>query len=372
MRVAAVLLSLMLVGVAAAQEANQPSSLAIRFQLNDNAASFVPILGSRGALGFTASPWQTKDHKYSTLVSLINLSAQQRGDQWQLEVSVTLPNQETRVLASSLVNVDEPIKVEKLTEYELFPSEVAIVRINGVVAAAPEIVNRAKSIAVEVNTPKLVPSPYTLTLTNESGKEVYGILIVCNQGSPGRSEAWLKGHFGQRLIEGRAKYTVSIPSARDGGYQRIGPNVYRPSQSNRLEVTTVIFTDGSYEGEPRYAAILTAEIIGARSQVSRLIALLERAIATKDSDEAVLATLKESLSTLDTEVQSADAEELSARLAGMNQTVINDAVRWISWGRSEVNADLTRDLINRDAGVDLRVWLAAEKNRLENWNQLLK
>jgi hypothetical protein len=81
MRVAALFLVLFLSpAIFAAQEADRFSGFAIRFQLRDDAAIFVPIQGSHGAVGFTVSPLQTNDHKYSTLVSMINLSADRRGD----------------------------------------------------------------------------------------------------------------------------------------------------------------------------------------------------------------------------------------------------------------------------------------------------
>src|SRR5262249_25215300 len=291
--------------------------LAIRFQLRDDLASFVPIEGSRGAVGFTVSPLQTKDHQYSRLISMINLSADRRGDAWQLEVSVTLPSEEKVMLVSQLVKVGEPIKVEKFTDYELLPSEVGIVHIEALPASAPEVVNKTTSIGFEITNPKLIPSFYRLTFANNSRKNVYGMLVVSTGGIPERLEAWLKGYCGQTLIEAGGKYQSHDPSVSDGDYKRIGENLYRPTQINRLELATVVLTDGSYEGESRYAAILNAEIIGARNQITRVLPLVKRALDSNSSEAEVINTLRESINNLDAEIQPGDAEELRKRLDGL-------------------------------------------------------
>jgi hypothetical protein len=109
-----------------------------------------------------------------------------------------------------------------------------------------------------------------------------------------------------------------------------------------LEIATVIFTDGSYEGEPQYAAMRSAEAIGARHQIPRVLQLIEKAMASQKPDWEVAALLKEELNALDGDVQSADAEELRNRLTGLNERIINDAGRSIGWGKNEVKVCFRR------------------------------
>ena len=58
------------------------SGYAIRFQIRDELASFTPIFGSGTSVGFTVPPLMSRDSRphYSTLVSMINLSAARHGE----------------------------------------------------------------------------------------------------------------------------------------------------------------------------------------------------------------------------------------------------------------------------------------------------
>ena len=373
MRVAALFLVLFLSpAIFAAQEADRFSGFAIRFQLRDDAAIFVPIQGSHGAVGFTVSPLQTNDHKYSTLVSMINLSADRRGDEWELNVSVTLPSEEKKLLASGRVKEAEPITIEKFIDYDLFPSQVSIVRIDATPSTAPELVNKTTSLKVEEINPSVIPSPYQIIFTNNSNKKVYGIEVIANNHSLRRSEGWLNSNCGNALIEPGGSYKAIFPSAVDRDYKLISANEYQVSrvQNPRMEIATVVFVDGTYEGEPQYAAVLNAETIGARHQITRVLPLIEKAIASSSTDALVIAALRESVTALDADVQLSDSEELRRRLNGFDERIINDAERSVGWGRNNVKVCVKRDIVDRNPTLTLHDWLSQEADKLKRWSSL--
>ncbi|HEX7722972.1 MAG TPA: hypothetical protein VF397_12490 [Pyrinomonadaceae bacterium] len=375
MRVAALLLFLFLSpAIVAAQDADSFSGFAIRFQLRDDAAIFVPIQGSHGAVGFTVSPLQTDDHTYSTLVSMINLSADRRGDEWELKVSVTLPSEEKKLLASGRVKEAESITVEKFTGYDLFPSQVSIVRIDATPSTAPELVNKTTSLKAEEINPSVIPSPYQITFTNNSKKKVYGIEVIANNHSLRRSAGWLNSNCGNALIEPGGSYKAVFPSTVDRDYQLISANEYQVArvQNPRMEIATVVFADGTYEGEPQYAAILNAEAIGARHQITRVLPLIENAIASRNADALVIAALKESVTALDADVQLSDSEELRSRLNGLDERTINDAERSIGWGRNNVKVCVKRDIVDRNPTLTLHDWLSQEADKLKRWSLLFQ
>jgi hypothetical protein len=375
MRIPVLLLMLILSpAMVAAQDSDGFSGFAIRFQLRDDAAIFVPIQGSHGAVGFTASPLQTKDRNYSTLISMIHLSADRRGDEWELSVSVTLPSEEKKLLASGRVKEAEPITVQRFAEYDLFPSEVSIVRIRAVPATTPEIVNKTTSIGIESANPKVIPTPYRIILTNKSTKTVYGIEVIANNYSTRRFAGWLNGYCGKALIEPGATYKGVLPSASDNDYKRINANEYQVStvRSPNLELATVVFTDGTYEGEPHYAALLNAEAIGAKHQIGRVLPLIYSAIASRNPDADVIARLRESVTALDADVQQSDSEELRKRLTGFDDKIINEAQRSIGWGRNNVKVCVKRDLVERSATLSLHDWLLQEAEKLKRWALLFQ
>jgi hypothetical protein len=375
MRVAALFLVLFLSpAILAAQEADKFSGFAIRFQLRDDAAIFVPIQGSHGAVGFTVSPLQTNDHKYSSLISMINLSADRRGDEWELNVNVTLPSEEKKLLASARLREAESITVEKFTDYDLFPSQVSIVRIVAIPSTAPEIMNQTTSLKVEESNPSVIPSPYQITFTNNSKKKVYGIEVIANNHSPRRSAGWLNSNCGNALIEPGGYYKAVFPSAVDGDYKRISANEYQVAriENPRMEISTVVFVDGTYEGEPQYAAVLNAEAIGARHQITRVLPLIENAIASGNADALVIAALRESITALDADVQLSDSEELRRRLNGFDERIINDAERSIGWGRNNVKVCVKRDIVDRNPTLTLHDWLSQEADKLNRWSSQYK
>ena len=358
--------------IAAAQDAARFSGFAICFQLNDRLATFVPIQGSHGAIGFSVSPLQTKDHKYSTRVSMINLSAERRGDEWDLSVSVTLPGEEIKVLASRRVKVAERITVERFSAYDILPSDVSIVRIDPTPSPTTAVENKTTSIQVESVPPSVVPSPYLMTFTNNSEKRVYGIEVISNNHSPRRSAGWLNSYCGNPVIEPHATLKSGVPSAEDPDYKPISSNEYQVSiaPTASLEISTVVFMDGSYEGEPQFAATRNAEAIGVRHQLPRVLPLIENAMASQESESEVVASLKEALNALESDVQLADARELRNRLAGLNERILTDAEQSIGWGKNEVKVCVRRDLVNRSATVNLRDWLTQEAEKLKRWASL--
>ena len=357
----------------AAQDSDKASGFAIRFQLNDSYSTFVPIRGSHGAVGFSVSPLQTKDHKYSTQVSLISLRADRHGDEWDLRVSVTLPTLEEKILASRRVKVAERITVERFSDYDILPSEVSIVRIDATPSPATEIVNKTTSIQVEKVTSGVTPYHYRLTFTNNSSKRVYGIEVITNNHTPSRSSGYLTSFCENPLIEPQATIKRDVPSAVDRDYKRVSDDEYQAVNvpGAGLEIATVVFTDGSYEGEPQYAVMRSAEAIGARRQIPRVLQLIEKAIASQKSDSEVAASLKEELNALDGEVQSADVEELRNRLTGLNERIVNDAGRYIGWGKNEVKVCSRRALLERSANVPLNEWLSQQAEKLKRWASML-
>ena len=373
MKVAALLFILILSpAIVAAQDSDKVSGFAIRFQLNDSVSTFVPIRGSHGGVGFGVSPLQTKDHKYSTQVSMINLSAARRGDEWDLSVSVTLPTLEEKLLASRRVKVAERIIVERFSDYDILPSEVSIVRIDAPPSPTTEIINKTTSIQVEKVTANVLPYHYRLTFTNNSSKRVYGIEVISNNHTPRRSAGYLNSSCENPLLEPHAAIRRDVPSSVDRDYKLVRDSEYQVADvTASLEIATVIFTDGSYEGEPQYAAMRSAEAIGARHQIPRVLQLVEKALSSQEPGWEVVALLKEELRTLDVEVQSAEVEELRHRLAGLNERIVNDAGRSIGWGKNEVKVCVQRALVDRSATVPLNDWLSQQAERLKRWASML-
>jgi hypothetical protein len=307
---------------------------------------------------------------------MINLAAARHGDEWDLSVSVTLPKEETKRLAFARLQEGEKIKVEKFLDYDLRPSEVSIVKIDPVRALEPEIINLTSSIEVSSIKATIVPVPFRLVLKNNSNKPVRGLEINTYKGTTRRYLAWPEGSGDRFLIEAGGTYQVDMSS--DAGYRLVAPEEYEPSQTDRVEIATVVFADGSYEGNSNLAQILGAKTIGTRIQLERVLPLIAKALDSTGADDAqVLVNFKEALSSLDVSVQPSYSDELRNRYPTLDENELKGLDGSIGWGLQQVRSWTLSDLskFTREAGKDptasVRDWLTKEKEKYEKWRSQL-
>jgi hypothetical protein len=362
----------------AAQSSEKFSGYAIRFQVRDDLAAFTPIPGSQVKIGFTVPPLMAggPTPRYSTLISMINLSAERRGDEWDLSVSVTLPKGDCQVLAVGRLKEAEKLKVEKFVDYDLRPSEVSIVKIDPVPAIEPQIVNLTSSIEVSSIKATVIPVAFSLVLKNNSNKRVKALEINAYTGTSMRYLVWPQGSEDQVLIEPGGSYKTFMPS--DTSYKLVAPDEYEPSQPDRLEIATVVFIDGSYEGNPSLGRKLAAKAIGARVQLDRVLPLIASAIDSAGADTAaVLANFKESVWSLGVSVQPAYADQLKMQFPTLEERELNELSGSIGWGLGEVRSRILIDLNKfskeaaKDPAASVRGWLTKEREKCETWQSLL-
>jgi hypothetical protein len=307
---------------------------------------------------------------------MINLSAERRDDQWDLSVSVTLPKGERKVLAARRVREGEKIRVEKFRYYDLRPSDVAIVKIDPVSAIEPEIINLTSAIEVSSIKVTVIPMRFQLVLRNNSDKPVRGLELNTYKGVNWHSLAWPEGTVDRFLIPPGETHKFDIPS--DAGYKLVAPDEYEPSQTDRVEIATVVFADGSYEGKPHLARLIAARSIGARVQLDRVLPLIATALDSSGVDIAELvATLNQAVSSLEVGVQPTDAEKLRMQFPTLDENELKGYHASIVLGLEQVRGGMLGDLnkftrdLEKDPTLSVRGWLAKEQERYAKWRAQL-
>jgi hypothetical protein len=66
------------------------------------------------------------------------------------------------------------------------------------------------------------------------------------------------------------------------------PDGYRASQSNRIDIVSVVFADGSYEGEAGLASLIRGQAIGNKKLLQRVVATLENLSGGEEPNTAEL------------------------------------------------------------------------------------
>ena len=177
--------------------------------------------------------------------------------------------------------------------------------------------NKTESIEVvnvEVTT---VPSPYRILLRNLSHKGVLALEVNTYSGdwmSPGK---WPQGTWDRPLIGASGTYEEEMPSAGRG---QTTPDGYVPEQSTGIEISTVVFEDGTYEGKPYLAATINAKMAGNKTQSARVIPILQTAQdSADDAGASVLTRLKEATSLLSDDADPARLKESRNRFPTLSE-----------------------------------------------------
>jgi hypothetical protein len=152
---------------------------------------------------------------------------------------------------------------------------------------------------------------------------------------------------------------------------------YTPDTPPNQEIvmTTVVFDDGSYEGDAETAASFRAFQLGRKIQVARLVELLQQASDSTDRDAATaLESLKTQVASLGNEAAAAAVNELRREFPTFNQTGKKDIKSAVEIALNGVKTDFLKEIQKyereRAESTDesnYRAWLSARKARYEKW-----
>jgi hypothetical protein len=311
-------------------------------------------------------------------VQAINILSRLEGDSVRIEVSVLsgkeFPDKETPV-ATYRVHVNEKISARELTRFGAEPIEIKVVRVDPLLINPPAIVNKTDSIAVfdvKVNTSTL--PTYTLTVRNLSGKSVDALGIKVMVDGRARNSSLRRGKQGQHLIEAGATEEIFLHGAE---LARKTSEGYSPDSlpNQEIHINTVVFADGSYEGEVETAAQVRGFEFGNQIQIARLIPLLQEALNSTGSETfESLKRLKTLADSLSTDIGQAAVDELSKEFPALNQEGKPNLKIAIEVSLAGIKTDFLKDIGDFEkasaqsiSANALRAWLSANKEKYEKW-----
>jgi hypothetical protein len=204
----------------------------------------------------------------------------------RLTVSVRLGvefHDEVKSIASYLARADEKIVVEELKQFGIVPVELRVVRAHPLGPVVPYVENQTQALelldiaALDVSFPS-----YRVRLRNLSGRGIaaLGVYFFNEKGACGGQ--WLFQPQNQTLVDAGAIYELNAFGGNSG---RLRDGGYAPDGLKRVTIHTVVFTDGTYEGEAQTAAHINALWRGRKAQLGRALPLVRESLAAADVDE---------------------------------------------------------------------------------------
>lgn len=382
LRVASVLIALLAIAPPANAFQNPepppPSGFAIQVTNRRGQSSHFPFAkgGLKGGGSFTLPPGEIvkRADKDSEQVSLVCLNASYEGDIWKIEVSVVkgeFYDKGRQDVSTHLVREGEKATVREMEQFGVRPFEVAVVRVNQAAASQPEVRNRTESIVVTNVEVTVVPTPYRISLRNLSSKSVFALELNTYSGEQSLALKWPQGTWEHPLIEPGGTHVEDMWSAGRGQATSYD---WVPEQSTRIEVTTVVFADGTYEGKPYLAAVTRAGAAGSKEQLGRVLPLLQAAReSSAGADENPLAGLKRAVSLLAEDVDPVRLKEVQDQFPTLDEGGKANMANFMRAGLHAVKATLLKEVEaferagRPQGGVSLREWVSKTEEKYERW-----
>jgi len=239
---------------------------------------FSPISGpnNRGLLTYAlARPTNyAPDSAGQPVLSKITTLVEQKGELWNVKVFLgagEFYDASEQQLAAFTLDTNERVDVGDAARFGLPPFRVGVFKVLGRDSDQPRVTLKTPSIAVEKLEVNPLPEPYRLFLKNNSKKDVLALQYNTYKDERLLHWEWRSLPSPQLIIKAGEVHLFEVLSQDRTCAEAQG---YRPLQSNKIQVVSVVFVDGSFEGEPGLAALVRGIALGNRDNLRRVVATL--------------------------------------------------------------------------------------------------
>ena len=203
----------------------------------------------------------------------INFSARLRPDgKAEVRVSAFVGKrfgEDQDLIGTYVIGEGETISIRELERYGYEAIPMKLVTVTRTVGDLPTVVNKTKTLQVAVS-PALDNTPaFILSMVNNSQKSVAVVDWNTKTGDRMLFSGWPHGEYGEPLILGAESHSIRLPS------REVGAPI-------TLYIEAVVFTDGSYEGNPQSATDFAAGVVGTRTTLTKIIAGLRNSLQGKE------------------------------------------------------------------------------------------
>jgi hypothetical protein len=324
----------------------QPAYL-IEFHKADGCL-FAPIGGpeNRGFLvdALPRPPKYLPDSSGQPIISKIAIQAERSGELWKLKVAIGVGefyDAGERVIATYTLRTNERADVGEAGQFGLSPFRIGVVKVLGQDAGKPRIALKTKSISLENLEANTLPEPYRLLLKNNSDKHVLAIQYNTYKNQQFLHLKWRAEPQSLPLIKAGETYQLRVLSEDRTCADSDG---YRPAQSNKIEIATIVFADGSYEGDHGLAALVLGNALGTAQRLDRVVATLNNLGAHETpAPELLIYHLRSLAVVMDEVAEPSMVEALQRKLPPLGNESGDALTNFVRHGQHEIKTSLLRD-----------------------------
>lgn len=283
----------------------------------------------------------------------------------------TFEKEETIALYS--VREGERVSVKELADYGVVPFEIAIVRVTPAVSELPTVQNKTKSLQVTAIEPNFSTLPtYKLRALNNSSKPVSAFTYETLIENRNRFSGMPQNQHGEHLIEPGETFIKEMSSPLEYKQPEEG-QVPKQASKPVIVVTSVIFADGSYEGDAFRAAQFRAYTLGRKSQVRQIIRLIES--SEMNFSQFSFGKFAEQSAKLATKIDEGEFGALLKQFPSFNESQTADLREGVEGASDDIKKEFisgtarNREDLESDAA---REYLKKLKELYQNWLALLQ
>jgi hypothetical protein len=256
------------------------------------------------------------------------------------------------------------LTVAELKDFGIQPFGIKVVRIGLQITDISTTVNRTRALQVVGIEPMMATFPrYKVTLHNQSDKNISALSIYVVDGGKRRLITMPQGKQGEPLIKAKDSYELKqyLPPLAQPAPQGYTPG-FSPSQ--QIVIESLVYEDGTYEGEAEPAATYLGFTAGRKTELKRIVPVLESALASSAS----LEELRLQLTSLSYDIDDAELAALVEGFPGFDRMRLKSPIETAIHGvRKELVDNLDR--FHKDqyrTGTSLE-WLTRTRDVYTGW-----
>jgi hypothetical protein len=317
-----------------------------------------------------ALPRPTRFPRGQGVASKVLVYAAQKGDGWHVSVSIgtgEFYDAGDANVGEFVLGPNQRTIVPDFSRFGLEPIRVGVVRIIRREAGSPHFTNLTQSVSLESLQTNNLPDPYKLQLKNNSGTDLIAIQYNTFRRNQFLDLKWLSDGLTKPLIKAGQTYELKVSSEDNTCGDEEG---YSPGQSNRIDLVSAVFADGTVEGEVGLAALIKGAALGNRKNLERVV----QTLGHLGDDPTQLAN---ELNNLQVGMNEEDDPYLLDALQSLVPSIPEDSApvlnAYIRSGMHDVKVNLERDakyfqiMTRRNNALINKEWVERTKAKYERW-----